>query len=99
ERLVEIPAHHRAGNFSLGQLQLSWNVQPGFAELRCELLSEDKFLPSAAAQDLAGAPWYGEVPNLDSIGLYGPGPTWLYGAYARWLMASGIRTLKTTADS
>lgn len=93
ERLVEIPARRRPVNFPPGQLQLSWNVKPGFAELRCELLSPDKFLPSSAAQNLAGAPGYGEVPNLDSVGLYGPGPTWLYGAYARWLMACGVRRL------
>ncbi|HET6842921.1 MAG TPA: hypothetical protein VFK06_14790 [Candidatus Angelobacter sp.] len=95
ERLVEIPARHQAGEFPPGLVELEWNVQPALAELRLKLISTDKFLPPSAAQALANAPWYGAIPKCDSIGLYGPGPTWLYATYARWLMNSGVRRLSS----
>jgi hypothetical protein len=58
------------------------------------MLREDRFLPPRAAQDLEHAPTFGEPPKPD-VCLWGKGPTWLYGAYARWLIAAGVERLST----
>jgi hypothetical protein len=92
ERLVEIPAERTDGLFPEGVLDVRWSKQSGFAQLEFHLLREDRFLPPGAAQDLRHAPAFGEVP-APGVCLWGKGPTWLYGVYARWLIAAGVKHL------
>jgi len=97
ERLVEIRA--AAGLTATGRwifprdaLRVSWREQAGLAILNFEITTADKFLPPSAAQNLAGAPDPLPAPSPD-VALYGAGPMWLYGAYARRLMTGGARSL------
>ncbi len=96
EPLVEIPNRPalRTGNFPEGALAVHWGVREGLASLEFEIRTPDKFLPPSAAQNLSEAP-PPEPPPGPRVGLYGPGPTWLFGAYARWLIAAGVQELAT----
>jgi hypothetical protein len=97
ERLVEIPAQpatpgEQPGAFPRDALRVSWREDAARAVLQFEITTPDKFLPPSAAQNLAGAPAPPPAPSRD-IGLSGAGPTWLFGTYARWLVAAGARSL------
>lgn len=93
ERLVEIPAcQGPADEFPADALRISWRDQDDRSVLHIEISTADKFLPAAAAQNLAGAPPPPTAPS-DDVAISGAGPTWLYGTYARWLIAAGIRRL------
>ena len=90
ERLVEIPIQPGRGPaaFPDDTLRVSWRSEGERAILQFEITTPDKFLPTIAAQNLAGAPVPPPAPGGD-VGLSGAGPTWLYGTYARWLIARG----------
>jgi hypothetical protein len=60
--------------------------------LQFDITTEDKFLPPPAAQNLAGAP-APPAACRRAVGLFGRAPLWLYGAYARWLLAAGAESL------
>jgi hypothetical protein len=92
ERLVEIPAVHRSGGFPQGVFKLEWETGSESATLRFHVLTEDKFLPPAAAQRLEGAPWFGEIPST-VVQLWGFRPAWICGTYARWLLSAGVRRM------
>ena len=97
ERLVEIPRQPGRGSDSPGlfpenALQLHWRADETRSILQLEICTHDKFLPPSAAQNLAGAPVPPPPPSGD-VGLSGAGPTWLFGTYARWLMAAGVSRL------
>lgn len=90
--LVEIPQRRIEGQFPDGVLQLNWIEESGQHRLEFHMLRDDKFLPPEAAQQLACAPAFGEIPG-PAVCLWGKGPLWLYGAYARWLVAAGVERL------
>ncbi|MBI4472336.1 MAG: hypothetical protein HY646_06685 [Acidobacteria bacterium] len=92
EPLVEIPQQRREGPFPERVLELHWTEQSGQHRLEFHMLRDDKFLPPEAAQQLAGAPGFGKIPGQE-VSLWGKGPTWLSGAYARWLVAAGVERL------
>jgi hypothetical protein len=91
ERLVEIPPKPAPADFPPDILSLQWDLaEDGTHRLCFAVATPDKFLPPHAAQNLAGAPHFGTPPS-DVVGLFGPLPVWVYGAYARWLLAAGVR--------
>jgi hypothetical protein len=94
--LVEIPAVPNAAGapaaFPDGVLRVAWQQEPERAVLKFEITTPDKFLPSAAAQNLAGAPYPAPAP-LPDVALSGAAPLWLFGVYARWLVRAGARSL------
>jgi hypothetical protein len=94
ERLVEIPARPCAPGapaaFPSDVLLLSWRNDGGRSVLQFEIATPDRFLPAAAAQNLAGAPVPPPAPS-PNVAISGAGPTWLFGTYARWLRAAGAR--------
>jgi hypothetical protein len=93
EGLVRIPATHRPGSFPPDVLEAEWDeTSAEFPILLLTKTAGDRFLPPAAAQQLESAPWR-PVPRTDSAGLYGTPPIWVYGAYTRWLLGAGVRTL------
>jgi hypothetical protein len=98
ERLVEIPAGGSnittaPAEFPPGALSVSWRQEGTWSVLDIEKTAQDKFLPPTAAQNLAGAPVPPTAPTVD-VALSGPGcPLWLFGTYARWLMAAGAQSL------
>jgi hypothetical protein len=96
ECLVEIPplpvAPEAAGRFPSDLFRITWKEDSGRSVLQFEILAGDKFLPPSAAENLAGAPAPPRMPS-PHIGLSGKAPMWVYGAYARWLIAGGAQTL------
>ncbi len=94
ERLVEIPAELgvAGSEFPADALNVSWRVDADRAVLEIQIRTPDKFLPPSAAENLTGAPAPGPPPNLKAA-MFGPGPNWLYGAYGRWLIASGAQSV------
>jgi hypothetical protein len=98
QRLVEIPAWQgepaRAGGgeFPSNALSLHWRRDGARSVLEFEVTTHDKFLPPAAAQNLEAAPLFPKPPSLD-VALSGAIPMWLFGTYARWLIASGVERL------
>jgi hypothetical protein len=96
ERLVEIPAGPELPGspnaFPPDALRVSWCEDATRSVLRFEIITDDKFLPPTAAQNLTGAPVPPPMPSCD-VGLSGAGPTWLFGTYARWLISGGARRL------
>jgi hypothetical protein len=96
ECLVEIPAAPQVlgapSAFPLDALRISWRDEPPRSVLQFEITTEDKFLPPSAAENLAGAPPPPTAPS-PHIGLFGKAPLWIYGTYARWLIAAGARSL------
>ncbi len=90
--LVEIPQNRQDGEFPEGVLSLGWTKQSNRWRLEIQMLRDDKFLPPQAAEQLACAPSFGELPGQD-ICLWGARPNWLAGAYARWLIDAGVNHL------
>jgi len=96
ERLVEIPIRHRSPGvpnaFPPDALRVAWGEEGDRSVLRFEITAPDKFLPPSAAQNLAGAPEPTPPPS-GHVGLTGGAPTWLFGTYARWMLAAGVDRL------
>jgi hypothetical protein len=97
ETLVEIPAQPLSSidssqAFPPDVLKLSWRNEGPRSVLQFEMATDDKLLPPAAAQNLAGAPPFAVPPSLD-VALFGKAPLWIYGTYARWLRAAGAKSL------
>jgi hypothetical protein len=90
--LVELPAARSAGSFPEGVLEVRWSRD--HSRLKLHMTAADKFLPPEAALNLAHAPDFGDIP-VGEVCLWGKGPIWLYGAYARWLIAAGVARLRT----
>ena len=90
ERLVEIPSQPRRGptDFPADTLHVAWAEESDRAVLKLSAATADKFLPPTTAQNMAGAPIPPDLP-ASSVGLSGPMPTWVFGTYARWLIAGG----------
>jgi hypothetical protein len=98
ECLVEIPAVPQSPGapsaFPADALRISWQDRTDRSVLQFEITTEDKFLPPSAAENLAGSPQPPPAPNLE-VALSGKAPLWIYGTYARWLIAAGAEGLAT----
>lgn len=96
ECLVEIPLTPQSSGepsaFPPDALRVSWREDGTRSVLQLEITTEDKFLPRSAAENMAGAPPPPDMPS-SHIGLFGKAPIWVYGTYARWLIAAGAENL------
>jgi len=95
QSLVEIPdAPADNALFPREALRLGWRGDGGRSVLEIEIATGDKFLPATAAQNLNGAPAPGPMPSRN-VGVSGALPLWVYGTYARWLVAAGAERLSS----
>ena len=94
---VRIPPKREArAGFPEGTLEVEWRKSelPGFCEMHFSITTADKFLPDAAWQALAGAPWpEPSAPPCLKVVVSGAGPIWLHMTYSRWLRSFGVETI------
>jgi hypothetical protein len=93
QSLVEIPsAHINNGLFPPDILRLWWRRDGDRQVLEIEIAASDKLIPAIAAQNLAGAPIPLPLPS-GNVALSGALPMWVFGTYARWVIAAGAQRL------